>query len=87
MTGWSESCSTDQTLYDRLNKLTTDLSAMLADVRRDPKRYTKGMICVCLQVQVGGRSTNRAAFALQSTCLSPYLPGAERRSSTWNSSH
>jgi phospholipid/cholesterol/gamma-HCH transport system substrate-binding protein len=36
----------DQTLYDRLNKLTTDLSAMLADVRRDPKRYTKGMICV-----------------------------------------
>jgi phospholipid/cholesterol/gamma-HCH transport system substrate-binding protein len=36
----------DQSLYDRLNKLTTDLSSMLADVRRDPKRYTKGMICV-----------------------------------------
>lgn len=36
----------DQGMYDRLNKLTTDLSSMLADVRRDPKRYTKGMICV-----------------------------------------
>ena len=37
---------TDQTLYDQLNKLATDLSAVLADVRRDPRRYTKGMICV-----------------------------------------
>lgn len=37
---------TDQTLYDQLNKLTSDLSAVLADVRRDPRRYTKGMICV-----------------------------------------
>jgi phospholipid/cholesterol/gamma-HCH transport system substrate-binding protein len=37
---------TDQTLYDQLNKLTTDLGAVLADVRRDPRRYTKGMICV-----------------------------------------
>jgi phospholipid/cholesterol/gamma-HCH transport system substrate-binding protein len=37
---------TDQTLYDQLNKLVTDLSAMLADVRRDPRRYTKGMIKV-----------------------------------------
>jgi phospholipid/cholesterol/gamma-HCH transport system substrate-binding protein len=36
----------DQTLYDQLNKLTTDLGSMLADVRRDPKRYTKGLICV-----------------------------------------
>ena len=36
----------DQTLYDRLNKLTTDLGSMLADVRRDPRRYTKGLICV-----------------------------------------
>ena len=34
---------TDQTLYDQLNKLVTDLSAMLADVRRDPQRYTKEM--------------------------------------------
>jgi len=37
---------TDQTLYDQLNKLVTDLSAILADVRRDPSRYTKGMIKV-----------------------------------------
>ena len=37
---------TDQSLYDQLNKLTSDLSAVLADVRRDPRRYTKGMICV-----------------------------------------
>jgi phospholipid/cholesterol/gamma-HCH transport system substrate-binding protein len=36
----------DQTLYDSLNKLVTDLSAILADVRRDPSRYTKGMIKV-----------------------------------------
>jgi phospholipid/cholesterol/gamma-HCH transport system substrate-binding protein len=37
---------TDPALYDRLNKLTTDLSAILEDVRKDPKRYTRGMICV-----------------------------------------
>jgi phospholipid/cholesterol/gamma-HCH transport system substrate-binding protein len=37
---------TDQTLYDQLNKLVTDLGAVLADVRRDPRRYTKGAICV-----------------------------------------
>jgi phospholipid/cholesterol/gamma-HCH transport system substrate-binding protein len=36
----------DQTLYDRLNKLTTDLGFVLADVRRDPSRYSKGLICV-----------------------------------------
>lgn len=36
----------DETLYDQLTKLTTDLGAVLADVRRDPKRYTRGMICV-----------------------------------------
>lgn len=36
----------DQTLYDQLIKLTTDLGAVLTDVRRDPRRYTKGMICV-----------------------------------------
>jgi phospholipid/cholesterol/gamma-HCH transport system substrate-binding protein len=35
---------TDQTLYDQLNKLVSDLSAILADVRRDPSRYTKGMV-------------------------------------------
>jgi len=37
---------TDQTLYDQLNKLVTDLSAVVADVRRDPGRYTKGMVKV-----------------------------------------
>jgi len=37
---------TDQTLYDQLNKLTSDLGQVLADVRRDPRRYTKGLICV-----------------------------------------
>ena len=37
---------TDQTLYDQLNKLVTDLSAILADVRKDPSRYMKGMIKV-----------------------------------------
>lgn len=36
----------DQTLYDQLVKLTTDLGAVLADVRRDPRRYFKGMVCV-----------------------------------------
>ncbi|MEO7455199.1 MAG: MCE family protein, partial [Gemmatimonadaceae bacterium] len=36
----------DQTLYDQLNKLVTDLSAILADVRKDPSRYMKGMIKV-----------------------------------------
>jgi phospholipid/cholesterol/gamma-HCH transport system substrate-binding protein len=35
---------TDQTLYDQLNKLVTDLNAVLADVRRDPARYMKGAI-------------------------------------------
>lgn len=37
---------TDQTLYDHLNKLSADLGGVLADVRRDPRRYTKGLICV-----------------------------------------
>jgi phospholipid/cholesterol/gamma-HCH transport system substrate-binding protein len=37
---------TDQTLYDQLNKLSTDLGGVLADVRRDPRRYTRGLVCV-----------------------------------------
>jgi phospholipid/cholesterol/gamma-HCH transport system substrate-binding protein len=44
--GTASKLLTDQTLYDQLNKLVTDLSAILADVRRDPTRYTKGMIKV-----------------------------------------
>ena len=37
---------TDQTLYDHLVKLASDMGAVLEDVRRDPRRYTKGAICV-----------------------------------------
>lgn len=37
---------TDQTLYDRVNKLTTDIGALLDDVKRDPRKYFKGMVCV-----------------------------------------
>jgi phospholipid/cholesterol/gamma-HCH transport system substrate-binding protein len=36
----------DPMLYDRLNKLTTDLNAMLEDVRKDPHKYFKGVVCV-----------------------------------------
>ena len=36
----------DPLLYDRLNKLTTDLNAMLEDVRKDPRKYFKGLVCV-----------------------------------------
>jgi phospholipid/cholesterol/gamma-HCH transport system substrate-binding protein len=36
----------DPTLYDKLNKLTTDLNAVLEDVRKDPRKYTKGLVCV-----------------------------------------
>ena len=42
--GLASKLLTDQTLYDQLNKLVTDLNSVLADVRRDPGRYTKGMI-------------------------------------------
>jgi phospholipid/cholesterol/gamma-HCH transport system substrate-binding protein len=45
-TGSASKLLTDQTLYDQLNKLVTDLSGILADVRKDPSRYTKGMIKV-----------------------------------------
>ena len=44
--GTASKLLTDQTLYDQLNKLVNDLSAILADVRRDPGRYTKGMVKV-----------------------------------------
>jgi phospholipid/cholesterol/gamma-HCH transport system substrate-binding protein len=44
--GTASKLLTDQTLYDQLNKLVTDLSAILADVRKEPGRYTKGMIKV-----------------------------------------
>ena len=37
---------TDQTLYDQLNKLVSDLSAILADIRKDPGKYMKGVVKV-----------------------------------------
>ena len=44
--GLASKLLTDQTLYDQLNKLVTDLNAVLADVRRDPGRYMKGAVQV-----------------------------------------
>lgn len=46
--GLANKLLTDQTLYDGINKLVTDLSAILADVRQDPKPYTKGLVEVCV---------------------------------------
>lgn len=37
---------TDRQLYDELLKTVTELNKVLVDVRRDPNRYTKGMIKV-----------------------------------------
>jgi phospholipid/cholesterol/gamma-HCH transport system substrate-binding protein len=37
---------TDQELYDRILKTVTELNTVLTDVRRDPRRYTKGLITV-----------------------------------------
>jgi phospholipid/cholesterol/gamma-HCH transport system substrate-binding protein len=36
----------DPELYDRLNKLTTDLSSIIDDVRKNPRKFTRGLICV-----------------------------------------
>jgi phospholipid/cholesterol/gamma-HCH transport system substrate-binding protein len=36
----------DQQLYDQLLKAVTDLNTVLADVQRDPKRYTRGLVRV-----------------------------------------
>ncbi len=36
----------DQQLYDQLLKAVTDLNTVLADVKRDPKKYTRGLIKV-----------------------------------------
>jgi phospholipid/cholesterol/gamma-HCH transport system substrate-binding protein len=44
--GTASKLLTDQALYDQLTKLVTDLSAVLADVRRDPSRYMKGVVKV-----------------------------------------
>ena len=37
---------TDEELYNTLLKTVTELNTVLADVKRDPRRYTKGMIQV-----------------------------------------
>jgi phospholipid/cholesterol/gamma-HCH transport system substrate-binding protein len=44
--GFAARMLSDQEMYDRLNKTITDLNAILEDVRRNPRKYTKGMIKV-----------------------------------------
>jgi phospholipid/cholesterol/gamma-HCH transport system substrate-binding protein len=44
--GTANKLLTDQQLYDQLNKMVTDLNAILADVRRDPSKYMKGVVKV-----------------------------------------
>ena len=44
--GLANKLLTDQQLYEQLTKTITDLNAILADVRKNPKKYTKGMITV-----------------------------------------
>jgi hypothetical protein len=36
----------DEQLYEQLTKTITDLNAILADVRKNPKKYTKGLISI-----------------------------------------
>jgi phospholipid/cholesterol/gamma-HCH transport system substrate-binding protein len=45
-TGTMHKLFTDQQLYDQLVKTVTELNNVLIEVRRDPQRYTKGMIKV-----------------------------------------
>lgn len=44
--GFVPSLLRDQQLYDQLNKVVTDLNAILEDVRRNPGRYMKGVVKV-----------------------------------------
>jgi phospholipid/cholesterol/gamma-HCH transport system substrate-binding protein len=44
--GTMQKLFTDQQLYDQLLKTVTELNRVLVDVRRDPQRYTKGMVKV-----------------------------------------
>ena len=44
--GFAAKLVNDQQLYEQLTKTITDLNAILADVRQNPGRYTKGMIKV-----------------------------------------
>ena len=44
--GFAAKLVNDQQLYEQLTKTITDLNAILADVRQNPTKYTKGMIKV-----------------------------------------
>lgn len=44
--GLASKLLTDQQLYEQLTKTITDLNAILADVRKNPRKYTRGMIKV-----------------------------------------
>ena len=44
--GFASKLITDGQLYDQLTKTLTDLNAILADLRKNPRKYTKGMISV-----------------------------------------
>lgn len=44
--GFAARMLSDQEMYDRLNKTLTDLNSILEDVRKNPQKYTKGMIKV-----------------------------------------
>jgi len=44
--GFASKLLKDQTLYDKLNKSITDLNAILEDVRKNPRKYTKGLISI-----------------------------------------
>jgi len=44
--GTMQKLFTDQQLYNELVKTVTELNRVLVDVRRDPQRYTKGMVKV-----------------------------------------
>lgn len=44
--GFAAKMLSDQKLYDNLNKAVTDLNEILADVRRNPKKYMKGIVKV-----------------------------------------
>jgi phospholipid/cholesterol/gamma-HCH transport system substrate-binding protein len=44
--GFAAKMLRDQDLYDQLLKAVTDLNSVLADVKRDPQRYTKGLVKV-----------------------------------------
>jgi hypothetical protein len=46
--GTMQKLFTDQQLYDQLVKTVTELSRVLVDIRRDPRRYTKDAIQVKL---------------------------------------